>query len=90
MFTDHLILFILSPLLHILLVLYTKEGRKMEKNVFSSLSFYFFPPNHVTYLLFFTPPPPPPFAGSIMQNIHPCMDVKSISIAIIKSAIQAK
>ena len=59
--TELLILFILSPSCKgILLVFYTKEGRKMEKNVFSSPNFYIFPPT--TYFFIFV---------SILQNIHP-------------------
>ena len=41
-FKEFFILFILSPLLYIYLFLFTKEGRKWKKNVFSSLNFHIF------------------------------------------------
>ena len=43
-FSELFILFILSPHPHKLLVFFTKQGRKMEKKIFSSLNFYIFSP----------------------------------------------
>ena len=53
-FLELFILIILSPLLHILLVFFNKEGRKMKKNVFS---FTFFSPNHIFLKIFYLPSP---------------------------------
>ena len=68
-----------TPTSHIFLkFFFTKEGGKMEKNVFSYLNFTF-PPLPQPHMFYSTHLP---LAGKTMQNIHPWIYINFLKILL--------